>query len=131
GGIDPQKQAADAMAAAMAAEGLTPEHVTGPETAHAYEPGARQHVQDRLDALAEKGRNRVPAEIRFTTWMLRYNATHWLRVDAMAEEWTRARVNAKLQDGGITMTTSNVTALHVMFDKGLAPFSRGTRPMLT
>ena len=58
GGIDPQKQAADAMAAAMIQEGLTLEHVIGPETGHAYEPRARQQVQDRLDALAEKGGTR-------------------------------------------------------------------------
>ena len=55
GGIDAQKQAADAMAAAMREEGLTLEHVIGPNTGHAYEPGARQQVQDRLDQLAGEG----------------------------------------------------------------------------
>jgi predicted esterase len=130
GGIDPQKQAGDAMAAAMLAEGLTLDHEIGPETGHAYEPGARQRVQDKLDAQAAKGRNPVPAEIRFTTWMLRYNSMHWIRVDAMGEEWTRARVNAKLENNGITMTTENVTALHVSFDPGLAPFAPGARPVL-
>ena len=49
GGIDAQKQAADAMAAAMLEEGLKLEHIIGPNTGHAYEPQARQQVQDRLD----------------------------------------------------------------------------------
>ena len=71
GANDGQKQAADAMAAAMLDEGLTLEHVIGPNTGHSYEPGARQQVQDRLDQLAAKGRNPVPREVRFTTWTLR------------------------------------------------------------
>ena len=82
------------------------------------------------DGFAAKGRNQAPAEIRFTTWMLRYNSAHWIRVDAMGEEWTRARVNAKLENNGIAMTTENVTALHVLFPAGLAPFAPGTRPQL-
>ena len=54
GANDGQKQAADAMAAAMLDEGLTLEHVIGPNTGHSYEPGARQQVQDRLDQLARQ-----------------------------------------------------------------------------
>jgi dienelactone hydrolase len=130
GAIDGQKQAADAMAEAMSKEGLTLEHVIGPDTAHSYEPKARQQVQDRLDALAAKGRNRVPKEIRFTTWMLRYNKMFWVTVDAMAQEWERARANAKIDGNTIHVTTSNVTAMHVTFDPGLAPFAVGARPSL-
>ncbi len=55
GGIDAQKQAADAMAAAMLQEGLTLEHIIGPNTGHAYEPRARQQVQDRLDRARGHG----------------------------------------------------------------------------
>ena len=131
GAIDAQKQAADAMAAAMLDEGLTLEHIIGPNTAHAYEPAARQRVQDRLDLLTAKGRNPVPHEIRFTTWMLRYNRMFWITVDAMEQEWARARVTAKIDGDTITVTTTNVTALGLTFDPGLAPFAVGTRPTLT
>jgi len=130
GEIDAQKQANDAMAAAMHDEGLTLEHIIGPNTAHAYEPAARQRVQDRLDQLAAKGRNPVPAEIRFTTWMLRYNKMFWITVDAMGQEWERARVNAKIDGDTITVTTTNVTAMHLAFDAGLAPFAAGARPVV-
>jgi dienelactone hydrolase len=126
GAIDPQKQAADAMAAAMREEGLTLEHVIGPDTAHAYEPRARQQVQDRLDQLAAKGRNPVPREIRFTTWMLRYNRMFWLTVDAMGEQWQRARVDARIDGNTVHLTTANVTALHLDFERGLAPFEAGS-----
>ena len=130
GEIDAQKQAADAMAAAMLEEGLTLEHIIGPNTAHAYEPVARQRLQERLDQLAANGRNPSPSEIRFTTWMLRYNKMFWITVDAMAEEWQRARVNAKVDSQTITITTANVTAMHLDFQPGLGPFAPGTRPVL-
>ena len=128
GGIDPQKQAADAMAAAMLQEGLTLEHVIGPETAHAYEPHARQQVQDRLDQIVARPRNQVPQEIRFTTWTLRYNQMFWLTVDGMAAHWQRARVDGRLEGSTIRLTTANVTALHLTFAPGLAPFPAGTTP---
>ena len=130
GGIDAQKQAADAMAAAMLQEGLTLEHVIGPETGHSYEPRARQQVQDRLDEVAARGRNAVPKEIRFTTWMLRYNKMFWLTVDGMEAEWQRARVSARISEDGsaIHLTTANVSALHLTFAPSLAPFPPGTKP---
>ena len=130
GEIDGQKQAADAMAAAMLDEGLKLEHIIGPKTGHAYEAGARQQLQDRLDELASRGRNPAPTEIRFTTWMLRYNQMFWITVDAMGEEWQRARVNAKIDGNIITATTGNVTAMHFDFAPGLAPFAVNSRPVL-
>jgi dienelactone hydrolase len=130
GEIDAQKQAADAMAAAMSEEGLTLEHIIGPNTAHAYEPAARQRLQDRLDQLASAGRNPAPSEIRFTTWMLRYNKVFWITVDGMTEEWQRARVNAKIDGQTVTVSTTNVSALSLNFQPGLAPFAAGTKPAL-
>jgi predicted esterase len=131
GANDGQKQAADAMAAAMLDEGLTLEHIIGPNTGHSYEPGARQQVQDRLDQLAARGRNPVPREVRFTTWTLKYNKMFWVTVDAMTEHWTRARVNATIDGDAIRATTAGVSALHLAFDPGLAPFALGARPTLT
>jgi predicted esterase len=130
GEIDAQKQAADAMAGAMLAEGLKLEHIIGPNTGHSYEPGARQRLQERLDQLASAGRTPTPSEIRFTTWMLRYNKMFWVTVDAMGEEWQRARVNAKIDGSTITAATTNVTALSLDFQPGLAPFQAGTKPTL-
>ena len=131
GEIDAQKQAADAMAAAMLAEGLKLEHIIGPNTGHSYEPQARQRLQDRLDQLVSNGRNPAPSEIRFTTWMLRYNKMFWVTVGAMGEQWQRARVNAKIDGNTITTITTNVTALTLDFQSGLAPFQPGTKPALT
>lgn len=130
GEIDAQKQAADAMASAMLDEGLKLEHIIGPNTGHAYEVGARQRLQERLDEIATRGRNPAPSEIRFTTWMLRYNQMFWITVDAMGEEWQRARVNANVDGNSLAATTSNVTALHLDFAAGQAPFPSGSKPVL-
>ncbi|MBW8868758.1 MAG: hypothetical protein JF610_15765 [Acidobacteria bacterium] len=105
GEIDAQKQAADAMATAMSEEGLKLEHIMA-------------------------GRNPAPSEIRFTTWMLRYNKMFWITVDGMTEEWQRARVNARIDRQAITVSTTNVSALSLKFQPGLAPFTVGTKPAL-
>ena len=131
GEIDGQRQAAEAMTVAMKAEGLTLDHVIGLNAAHTYEPGARQILQDKLDAFALKGRNPSPAEIRFTTWTLRYNKMFWITLDGMERHWDRARANAKIDGDAIALTTANVTALHLNFDRGLAPFTSGVKPVLT
>ena len=130
GANDGQKQAADAMAAAMSAEGLTLEHIIGPNTGHSYEAGARQQIQDRLDQFASRGRNPVPKEIRFTTWTLRYNKMFWIAIEGIEEHWKRARVQAAIEGDGLRATTAGVTAMRVVFDKGLAPFVAGARPRL-
>ena len=130
GANDGQKQAADAMAAAMAAEGLTLEHVIGPNTGHSYEAGARQQIQDRLDQFASRGRNPVPKEVRFTTWTLRYSRMFWIALEGVEQHWQRARVRAAIEGEEFGPTTAGVTAMRVVFDKGLAPFAAGARPRL-
>ncbi len=111
GEIDKQKQAADMMEAAMKKEGLTLVHIIGPKTAHAYEKAAKEEVAKQVDAIVAKGRDPMPAKIRFTTWTLQYNESHWVTVDGMEKHWERARVEAELTDGSIKATTVNVTGV--------------------
>ena len=123
GEIDGQKQAADMMAKAMGAEGLALTHVIGPQTKHAYHPAAKQDINRRIDTIAERGRDPLPKEIRFTTWTLRYNACAWLAVDELEKHWTQARVNAAILGGNtLRMDAENVTALSVIMPSGLCPF---------
>src|SRR5207302_9617824 len=64
---DSQKQAADVMARALAAEGMTLVHVIGPGTGHKYHPAARAEINRRIDAIAARGRDPPPKRVRFTT----------------------------------------------------------------
>ncbi len=113
GEIDPQKQAADIMADAMAAEGLKLEHLIGPKTAHKYHPETKLELARRLDALAARGRDPQPREVRFTTYTLRYPESHWVRIEGLEKHWERTDVVARLADGGATVTTRNVAALRL------------------
>ncbi|HEV3028682.1 MAG TPA: prolyl oligopeptidase family serine peptidase, partial [Planctomycetota bacterium] len=111
GELDPQKQAADLMAKAMAEEGVELTHLVGPRTGHQYHPEVWKELVRRVDEAAAKGRDPMPRKIRFTTWTLRYNDMKWLTVDGLGQHWERARVEAEQDSGIVTAKTANVTAL--------------------
>ena len=112
GELDKQKQAADVMAAALQREGLTLKHVIGPKVDHKYEPGAKQELARRFDEFMGRGRDALPARIRFTTWTLTYNRAAWFTVDGLEKHWHQARVEAVLKDDKtVHLKTSRVTGL--------------------
>ena len=114
GELDGQRQAAEMMTKAMAAEGLTLTHVIGPGAHHFYEKNAKADVAARVDALVAKGNDLAPENIKFTTWTLKYNTVKWLTIDAMRQEWQRARVDADLDTSNVLgVKTQNVTALTI------------------
>lgn len=122
GELDKQKQSGDVMEKALADLGLKLERVWGPKTEHRYEPNAKKDIARRLDEYAARGRNRVPKELHFVTWTLRYNTMHWVTVDALGKHWEQARVDGAIApDGTIALTTKNVEELTVRFPPGLAP----------
>ena len=55
---------------------------------------------------------------------LRYNRMAWVTVDALAQHWDQARVEALLDpvSGSIRLETRNVTALTLTLDAGQSPF---------
>ena len=123
GEIDKQKQAADAMAKVLAAEGIEMTHIIGPKTAHSYHPAAKHEINRRIDSIVARGRDPLPREIRFTTWTLRYNRNSWVAVDGLEQHWKQARVSASLLDGNrVRIDTENVAALSLEVPSGLAPF---------
>jgi hypothetical protein len=113
GEIDSQKQAADVMAREMKKVGLELVHIIGPNTPHAYEPGAKTEVNRRVDAIVEKGKPKVPAEIKFVTYTLRYNRCAWITVEGLEKHWERAEVSAKRDGDKFEIKTNGVTALAV------------------
>src|SRR5258708_31511815 len=124
GEIDRQKQAADMMAKALKAEGIELTHIIGPKTAHAYERGAKEEINRRVDSIAAQGRTAVPGRIRFTTWTLRYNQMLWVTVDGLEQHWEAARVEADLdaRDPSIKATTKNVSRITFSMLPGMCPF---------
>lgn len=130
---DRQIQAAQAMEKAMAAEGLRLTHIIGPKTGHKFEPGAKNEVERRIDAIAALGRDPVPQQVKFTTFTLRYNRMFWVVIDGLEQHWERARVDAEFHRGknAITVTTKGVTALTLLFEPGQYPLDPAKPAALT
>ena len=74
---------------------------------------AREEVNKRIDAFVEKGKPVMPAEVKFTTYTLRYNQCAWVRIDGIEKHWERATVIGKDEDGTFDVRTEGVTALTV------------------
>lgn len=132
GEIDPQKQAADLMEKSMAEEGMQLLRIVGPNTAHRYHPESKIEIERLLDALAERGRDPYPRQVRFTTWTLAYNRMNWVTIDGMAKHWERARLNASIQGASAAaVETSNVTAFTLQMGPGGCPLELAGKPVVT
>lgn len=132
GEIDSQKQAADVMAKALAAEGITLTHIIGPKTGHSYHPAAKAEIDRRIDSIVARGRNPVPRKVRLATPTLKYNRQYWVTVDALGKHWEPARVDAMLADDhSVQATTQNVTALTFSMDSGCCPLDLHRAPEVT
>ena len=124
GEIDGQKQAADIMARYLAKENIELTHIIGPKTAHRLYPDSLAEIERRLNIIASAGRNRMPKEVSFVTYFLRYNRMHWVQVDRLENHWQQARVDAKVvDDRTVVVQTKNITALTLDMPAGFAPQS--------
>jgi dienelactone hydrolase len=125
GEIDHQKQAADMMVQAAAAEGLSFKYVIGKGMAHRYDAASKQEISAFIDEAMVKGRDPVPAKVRFVTHSLRYNEMKWVRIDGLGEHWEPARVEAEIAEANrIVVTTTNVTGLTLQFPAGQTRLAR-------
>ncbi len=132
GDQDGQKQAADAMEAALAKEGIALTRVTGPQTGHRYHPQSKIEIDSKLDAIAALGRDPYPKHLRFATFTLAYNRMKWLIVDELEQHWERALLDATVTSpNSIQITTANTTALTLDFGPGCAPLELTTKPTIT
>jgi pimeloyl-ACP methyl ester carboxylesterase len=131
GEIDPQQQAGDVMAQAMAAEGLRLARIEGPGTKHKYEPGAKLALARAIDALAERGRDPWPRHVRFTTFTLNYNSAYWVALDALGKHWERALIDASIAgDSAVTVATTNIAAFTLSFAAGGCPLDAARKPAI-
>jgi dienelactone hydrolase len=114
GEIDGQKQAADIMLRFAEKEGLTFQHIIGPQTAHKYHPDAKPKIEEIVAAAAEKGRDSFPKEVRLVTYSLIYPQMEWLRVLRMEKQWERAQVDAEvIADGSAKIETRNIISFQI------------------
>ncbi len=123
GELDIQKQAADVMEKALRKQGIALRHIIGPKTKHRYHPKSRDKVEQLMSQIIARGRQRVPRNIHFVTYTLRYNRLRWLIIDALDEHWEKARVDASIRGNVIELRPKNVAQLTVDFAPGDCPFN--------
>jgi pimeloyl-ACP methyl ester carboxylesterase len=124
GELDIQKQAADIMEQALAEKSLRLTHVIGPDTKHTIDPKSMRIIEAKLDQLAERGRPKLPHEVRFSTYTLKYNRMHWLRVTELGEHWEQATVRGRIlpNESTVDLDVHNVKGLRLEIPAGRSPF---------
>ena len=125
GEFDTQKQACDIMETAFEKEGMKMLHLIGLGVKHKIAPDSAIEIEKRMTQLARNGRNRVPKNLQFATYTLKYNRMHWLQVDGMVEHWEQARVYAAIEkeENTLYMVAKNVSAMTFDFESGDVPFN--------
>lgn len=124
GELDIQKQAADIMETALAKRDLKLTHIIGAETKHTINPPSIKIIEEKMDRLAEVGRLKLPEELHFATFTLKYNRLHWLTVTGLEQHWEQATVQAKLipRNNSIEVKSKGVTSLRFAIPAGRSPF---------
>ena len=122
GELDRQKQAADIMALALRRHDLGLVHLIGPKTQHRYQPEVARDVESRLRDFSQAGRERVPRQIEFTTYTLRYPSMRWVTIDGLEEHWEPGVFKAQLLQDSIVIDPQGITGFTLDFKPGEFPF---------
>jgi dienelactone hydrolase len=109
GEIDGQKQAADIMVKYAKQEGIEFPHIIGPQTAHKYHPESKPKIEELVTKAAEKKRQPMPQEVRFTTYSLLYpKPSGYFQLTRLEHHWERADFAVKTVGETVHITTGNV-----------------------
>ena len=122
GEVDRQIQAAQMMEKGHEKEGMKLLHIIGPKMGHKYDPESAKKVDAFIAEKAKEGLIKVPKEIHFVTYTLKYNHMKWITVTGLKEHWQKSRIDAELGSNAITVKTSNIKSFELNFTSGLSPF---------
>ncbi len=114
GEVDKQKDAADFMGEAFAAEGRSLTHLVGPGMGHKYHPEILAQVMATLAEAVRVGRNTTPHAVSLQTRTLRYNRLHWVEILGLDAHWQDSRVDVRLSEPGqLEAVTKNIHSLRL------------------
>ncbi len=115
---DPQKKAADLIAARLKKLGIPMTHLEAEGLGHTFPAAWRKKAEAEYGKHANRERSEYPDKVRFVTWTLKYPSCYWVDLMALDRHYSRARVEAEFhKEEGYSLTTTNVRALRL----GLAP----------
>lgn len=114
GEIDKQKQAADVMEAAFAAEGRKLPHLIGPGMGHKYHPDTLAEILRQMKVARDKGLDPQPKLVTLQTRTLRYPRQFWVTATRLHQHWHDSRIDAeRTAADALEITTRNVAALRL------------------
>lgn len=103
------------MGQAFAKEGVPFTNLISQGTGHVVDPKTHAEQMRRIAEIAEKGINHDPQQLRFVTWTLKYNRSHWLEVLSLGKHYERAEFRASVTADAIDISeVRNITrfAIH-------------------
>ena len=126
GADDPQKAAADNIEKRLHALGLTTQmtHLIAPKTKHAFPPEYFKNADALWAEHATKGRPKYPAEVRFTTWTLKYPSCEWIDILRLHRHYSETKVLARYADKRYEIDTANVRMLKLRLADDAGPVVR-------
>lgn len=113
GDQDAQLLASQTMLEAADPLGVEIESIVGKDIGHKFTPEAEAAFQAFLAEHRNEGRP-LPSqrkEIRFTTSTLKYNRCGWATIEAMDEMYAPATIEARVDDEGVAVVTTNNVAI--------------------
>jgi pimeloyl-ACP methyl ester carboxylesterase len=113
GADDPQKLAADNIEKRLKALDLSSHmtHLIAPKTKHTFLPDYFKKADAMWAEHAAKGRLAYPAEVRFTTWTLKYPRCEWIDILRLHRHYSETKVIARYGDKRYEIETANVRML--------------------
>lgn len=120
GEIDKQRDAAEFMSEAFAAEGKRLHHIIGPQMPHKYDPDSIKTVTQFVQRALQGKESPInePGHITFQTRTLRYHQAPYVHVNGLAEHWKDSRVDLTFDGdfsgtGAFKIDTANITDLSI------------------
>lgn len=118
GEIDPQKAAADNIAAIVKKfpESVRFTHLVAPGLEHKQPPEWLAKIEVEFEKYLAAERPKGPQRVRFVTHTLRYPTCDWVTVEGLERHYDRAVVDAVPKDATAKVTTKNISRLKLNAD---------------
>ncbi len=119
GALDPQKQAADNIAARLDKLGIPMTHLVAPGLKHQFPDAWKAKAEKEYEKYVARGKRKDPRRVRFVTYTLKYPSCYWVELMGLQRHYTQARVDAGFtQEEGFTVKTANVRVLRLTLPEG-------------
>jgi len=110
GGADPGFRNHEFMSKAFAQEGMQLINLVAPNIGHKVNPVTYQKQLEIIQLYLDEEKSKIPKSLRFTTWSLKYNRSHWVELLRLKNHYVRAGFVAEIREKDINISkVDNIT----------------------